>query len=253
MESVFDHLAEAYNSSLEPVPRIYVKLIRDTFGIEGPDRVLDLGCGTGWLTFPLAGLSRFVEGLDCSRRMLAIARKRDEKESIRWTCQSAEEFQVPCNSYKLIISFESFHLFSDQAKILAKCLRGLSANGHFAIGWCDFFWEPDFRGIIVDVFQRFGIHWGEWGYQSYPDFPTIATATRVPLSPLHVRSVEVNSISRVSRVALYLANVGKSASLGAGYREALARDLEAQILRRTGTDRIEGISTFNLKFCGRAD
>jgi ubiquinone/menaquinone biosynthesis C-methylase UbiE len=51
--------------------------------VRSEDQVLDLGCGTGRLTLPLAGLAREVVGLDICDGMLSVARRKAAEEGAR--------------------------------------------------------------------------------------------------------------------------------------------------------------------------
>jgi trans-aconitate methyltransferase len=52
------------------------------FGLTGDDIVIDLGCGTGQLTLPLAARVRAVAGVDPEPDMLARARRAAAEQSI---------------------------------------------------------------------------------------------------------------------------------------------------------------------------
>lgn len=60
--------------------------------------VLDLGCGTGSLTLPLARRGYDMTGLDRNPDMLAVARTRAEKEGfsdrILWLCEDMTDFEL---------------------------------------------------------------------------------------------------------------------------------------------------------------
>ena len=73
-------------------------MLYDTDNPDGPDHdyfraladrvdaqtIVDLGCGTGILTTTLTGLQRTVIGIDPDDGMLAIARRRQGTELVRW-------------------------------------------------------------------------------------------------------------------------------------------------------------------------
>jgi SAM-dependent methyltransferase len=64
-------------------PPAAVDVIVRAFGITGEDLVVDLGCGTGQLTVPLAARAGTVVGVDPEPDMLAIAR-RHPVANVRW-------------------------------------------------------------------------------------------------------------------------------------------------------------------------
>ncbi len=56
--------------------------------------VLDLGCGTGSMTWELARRGYDMTGVDLSFEMLDIARKRGRDGDILWLCQDMREFEL---------------------------------------------------------------------------------------------------------------------------------------------------------------
>jgi trans-aconitate methyltransferase len=56
-------------------PRAVVDVLAGAFGLTGRDVVVDLGCGTGQLTLPMAGRVRAAIGLDVEPDMLEHARQ----------------------------------------------------------------------------------------------------------------------------------------------------------------------------------
>ncbi len=105
-----------------------------------PDaRVLDLACGPGIYTRPMAQALRdgVVIGLDISRPMLsyAAARARDEGiDNIVWLRASAMELPVPDASLDGVNCCGALHLFPDIPRVLAGISRVLKPGGRFACG-----------------------------------------------------------------------------------------------------------------------
>lgn len=71
----------------------------EAFGKYGKntESVLDLGCGTGAMTFELFRRGFDMTAVDISPDMLSVARDRAEKEgadSILWLCQDMREFEL---------------------------------------------------------------------------------------------------------------------------------------------------------------
>ena len=74
-----------------------VKFIIDELGLTPGIRVLDIGCGTGRHTIPLARYGIKMTGLDLSEGMLAQARAYADKENIKVELiqADAKNFQLP--------------------------------------------------------------------------------------------------------------------------------------------------------------
>jgi SAM-dependent methyltransferase len=77
-------VATAYAEHRRGYPPPAVDLLVDTLGLPADAFVLDLGCGTGQLTVPLAGRYERVIGADPSADMLALARSRSAGASVAW-------------------------------------------------------------------------------------------------------------------------------------------------------------------------
>ena len=60
-----------------------IDTLAGTFGLTGDDVVIDLGCGTGQLTLPIARRVRAVAGVDPEPDMLARARQAAADQGIR--------------------------------------------------------------------------------------------------------------------------------------------------------------------------
>jgi SAM-dependent methyltransferase len=74
---LYDHLGAAYDQGPHvEVAQGFFSAVRGLARARAPGLVLDLGCGTGLLTELLARTGCRVLGLDLSRRMLQVARRR---------------------------------------------------------------------------------------------------------------------------------------------------------------------------------
>lgn len=79
--------AEFYARFRQPYPEEIFDQLREAFALTGDDTVLDLGCGTGLTTLPMAGRAGTVIGMDPEPDMLHIAREaalRAGAENVSW-------------------------------------------------------------------------------------------------------------------------------------------------------------------------
>jgi SAM-dependent methyltransferase len=77
-------VATAYAEHRRGYPEPVVDLLVETLGLPRAATVLDLGCGTGQLTIPLAGRYDRVVGADPSPDMLALARSTAAGAPVAW-------------------------------------------------------------------------------------------------------------------------------------------------------------------------
>ncbi|CAG0960580.1 putative methyltransferase YcgJ [Methanosarcinales archaeon] len=248
MSSGFDNVAELFDSSLPPLPEEYCRLIQKRFNLGKDNKVIDLGCGTGLLTFVLSRFSNYVEGIDASKKMIEIARSRDKEKIINWGNVAVENFDFGYNNYSLIISYESFHLFPNINELLKKCAQGLKPNGFLCVGWCNYQWEEPLKNIIIDVFKSFGLEWEEWGYQRCHEFFSAVKLNEEYLSPVAEETIRVQNKSHIKDIASYLASIDKSAKFESSERVDLIRELETNFRCFLSSDWISGMSSYSIGY-----
>src|SRR5450755_4460336 len=100
---------------------------------SSPRRVLELGAGSGDVTFGLAPLVDHIDAVEPSAAMLAVARRRSTQGAlnIAWIPETAEAFQ-PKPPYSLAVAAESLH-WMDWATVLPKVARSLRPGAFLAI------------------------------------------------------------------------------------------------------------------------
>jgi len=103
--------------------------------VGGP--ALEIACGSGLVTIPLAAQGLEVTGIDLAHSMLEHARKKAEEQNlnIRWVEADARSFELGMQ-YRFILltgnAFQAFLRREDQEALLASVKRHLAPNGIFA-------------------------------------------------------------------------------------------------------------------------
>lgn len=104
--------------------------------LEPPDRVLDLGCGTGWASRRMAKVvtAGEVVGLDVADEMLRRAEQASAGiANVRYVWGSAESIPAADGHFTKVLSVESFYYYADQGQALDELHRVMSPGGKLFI------------------------------------------------------------------------------------------------------------------------
>lgn len=104
--------------------------------IKPTDRILDLGCGTGWASRRLARIAAAgeVTGIDVADEMLRRAGHASQGiRNVRYLWGSAEKIPAADNSFDKVLSVESFYYYADQGKALDEVRRVMASGGRLFI------------------------------------------------------------------------------------------------------------------------
>jgi len=105
------------------------------------ERVLDLGCGSGWATLLLArvvgegpeGYGQVV-GVDIADEMIRRARAASKDfENVMFVVGSAAQIPWEENFFDKVLSVESFYYYPDQDRALAEVFRVMAPRGRLFI------------------------------------------------------------------------------------------------------------------------
>jgi len=132
---VFKSAAEYYAQYRPKFPPELFKYLIAKFNLNGHGRLLDLGCGTGNLTIPLAEYFEEVVGLDPEQEMLDQAKiEADSKgvDNIQWLKMMAEDIDSSLGRFKLATMGLSFHWMDEQI-VLDKLYPLIEEGGGVAI------------------------------------------------------------------------------------------------------------------------
>tara|TARA_Y100000816_G_scaffold285388_1_gene264965 strand:+ start:469 stop:1197 length:729 start_codon:yes stop_codon:yes gene_type:complete len=120
-----------------PIRISYIKEnIINTFNLQKSDRslkgikILDIGCGGGLLSEPMARMGADVFGIDASDKNINIAKIHAEKNKlkIKYFCSSPENFKTD-NKFDVILNMEIIEHVEDVDFFLKSCSKLLKKNG----------------------------------------------------------------------------------------------------------------------------
>jgi SAM-dependent methyltransferase len=146
--SLYSGSAAYYSRGRVAYPQELVDRLAAQLGLDGTGRLLDVGCGPGSLTLPLAGRFERAVGLDADPDMLAEAARRARAAGIdnaEWVQRRAEDLPGPLGRFRVITFAQSFH-WLDRPRV-ARVVRGMLDPG----GVCVHVGATTHQGIESDV------------------------------------------------------------------------------------------------------
>lgn len=131
--ATFDDVAELYDAVRLAYPPTLIEDLLERTRLGDGSRVLEIGCGTGQLTVPLAEQGCEILAVELGANLAAVARRKLSRfDCARVVVANFEEWSLPDVGFDLVVAATSFH-WLDPATRVEKCARTLRPGGIFAI------------------------------------------------------------------------------------------------------------------------
>lgn len=116
-----------------------------------PQRILDLGCGTGTLCLGLAERGHVCTGVDPAQAMLDVAMSKPLANRVRWICESAQTLDIAERFDWIVMTGHAFQTLVDDADIhaaLVNMARHAAPGGRIAFETRNpaIDWDQQWRG-----------------------------------------------------------------------------------------------------------
>jgi ubiquinone/menaquinone biosynthesis C-methylase UbiE len=144
-------VAEAYERQRGRSSKLLAPLFADFAGVRG--EVLDVGCGTGALTFALArnaSVSKII-GLDLSEAFLAYARSKTDDPRICFEQGDAQKLTYPDGSFDCCLALLLISFITDESKAAAEMRRVTRPGGVVATAMWDTTGGNELNDVLSDA------------------------------------------------------------------------------------------------------
>src|ERR1700751_4638633 len=128
---VTDWSGEDY-AKISSLQRAMIEEAREILALAESDRVLDLGCGDGYLTHSMAHMvpGGYAAGADVSRRMIATARAAQAPTESGPGFVVADARRLPFGErFDVVVSFNALHWVPEQRQVLGQIAGVLRPGG----------------------------------------------------------------------------------------------------------------------------
>ncbi|EKQ57157.1 MAG: methylase involved in ubiquinone/menaquinone biosynthesis [Clostridium sp. Maddingley MBC34-26] len=137
----------------------------DLISVNNKNRALDIGCGSGILTFELCKHYGEVIGIDISEEMLSVAKSKRQRDNISYINMDANELCFE-KTFDFIVSRTTFHHLFNIQSVLKQMKSMLNEGGKIVIlDNVSKVETPPRWAYIVGAFQDFYIALSEIGLQ----------------------------------------------------------------------------------------
>jgi SAM-dependent methyltransferase len=143
-ETLFAGAAAYYDRGRLPNAPGLADTFEKALGLDGRGRLLDVGCGPGTVTLPLAGLFQEVVGFDADPGMIQEAQRLAFERGVtnaRWVQGRAEDLPADLGTFGVVTFAASFHWMD--RPLVAEIIRGML--------------EPDGAVVHVDNHHQDGL------------------------------------------------------------------------------------------------
>ena len=120
------HIWESISFSQKQAADDLFKLLN----VQSNDKILDIGCGTCYLTNKIYQISKNTSGMDNAENMIEVAKKL--RPHINFFTGDAEELNYD-EQYNLITTNAVTYYFKDMAGTFQKFYKALKKHGHYAL------------------------------------------------------------------------------------------------------------------------
>jgi 2-polyprenyl-3-methyl-5-hydroxy-6-metoxy-1,4-benzoquinol methylase len=126
-----------------------------------PLKILEIGCGNGWLSSKLSAIpNTWVTGMDVNEIEIAQAQRIFKKDNLEFIWNSFDSRRFPQQQFDIIVFAASIQYFSSLKGILLNTLSCLSPNGEIHI-IDSHFYKP---GKVTAAIKRTADYYSELGY-----------------------------------------------------------------------------------------
>jgi len=143
---LFDTVAELYDRARPTYPDALFDDIVALSRLAAGGRVLEIGCGTGQATRPMAERGYRITAVELGPNLAAVARRNLERYGVDVQVGAFEEWPLPAEPFDLVMSVSAFHWLDPEVALpkIAAALRSggalaVTSGGHVGGGDAQFF------------------------------------------------------------------------------------------------------------------
>jgi ubiquinone/menaquinone biosynthesis C-methylase UbiE len=133
-----------------PTYRVFLRM-KETLGDVHGKRILECGCGNGWVTAEIASMGGIIDAFDISKEAVDKTKQFLARKNLARDCtvnkMAAEELNYPDNSFDIVLGFAILHHL-DLERAMPELYRVMKPSGSA------FFAEPLGSNPIINLYRK---------------------------------------------------------------------------------------------------
>jgi len=187
----FDVVAECYNLYRSPYPQQVVDTVIALSKLHTGSRVLEIGCGTGQLSVPLAQHGIDLVAIELGPNLAALARQNLKRfPNAQVEVSSFEEWPLPSQKFDAVVCASAFHWLDPDSRF-SKSAEAIERGGRLTI-----LHVHHVRGGTPGFFEDTQPYYVKWGLSDNLSFQPPTPDTISTMYPELDQLPEFRSIER---------------------------------------------------------
>jgi SAM-dependent methyltransferase len=156
LHATFDRVASLYDEVRPGYPDVIIDAVIELSGLPAEGHILEIGCGTGQITWPFARRGYAILALELGSALATLAAEHLRPYAqARVVLVAFETWPIEQEAFDLVLSAQAFH-WIDPAFGLARAAEALKPQGAIALVWhLDRSENTDFYQATRPLYERF--------------------------------------------------------------------------------------------------
>ncbi len=166
----WERFAFIYTGFMKKNAMVYDELCRRIRKhLSHTDSVLELACGTGQLTYRLAGDVKLWTATDFSPKMVEEAKKQGKGANIEFNVADATALRYKDESFDVVVIANALHIMPEPDQALAEICRVLKQGGLLIAP--TFVYDGNYNKVLIWMMEKVGFHtFHKWKAGELKDF-----------------------------------------------------------------------------------
>ncbi len=168
---IWDRSAKYYDRNTKRFEKAYQLSVEKTLEfVNNESKILEVGCGTGIITFEVAGFVKEIEAIDLSEKMIQIAKEKQKQKgvnNINFQVGDAYDLEYPDKAFNVVLLFNTLHVFKSPENVIKEIHRILKQKGILITATDCYAEKTSFKTSLMHMLEKLAKSLGIIKYLSF--------------------------------------------------------------------------------------